>query len=328
MLLRYIFKVAHFSINPMLFLWGMGLLYLTGIVLLVAVGIKFWQHARYHQKLDKETRHFFSTQEMVFCVLFLFMFWLNSIGQFPLRDNLATQCIFFTIGAAMILFAVCWHIYAKVNIGFMWSDDIEIKKEHKLVTHGAFALARHPMYASLLMWCWGGCLITFNWVAMLLTTFGFLPLMIKRAKDEEKDLLKKNKDYQLYQRNVRMLVPTVSGNASLFIRVILLALLGYFVETNTVTLPALILLVGLHLYFGYAFVPEKVAFSYRSKSGMIAVLGLISLYIWQPAIYFCYIIMAMCLYGLKWDCPCMLVYEKYHGCPCFALFKKCMCKKQ
>ena len=37
--------------------------------------------------------------------------------------------------------------------------------------------------------------------------------------------------------------------------------------------------------------------------------------------------MAMCLYGLKWNCPCMLVYEKYHGCPCFAFVKSCLKKK-
>ncbi|MBO7448094.1 hypothetical protein J6U78_07160, partial [bacterium] len=72
---------------------------------------------------------------------------------------------------------------------------------------------------------------------------------------------------------------------------------------------------------------EKVAFSYRSKSGMIAVIGLISLYLWHPVIYLNYVIMAMCLYGLKWNCPCMLVYEKYHGCPCFALVKSCLKKK-
>jgi len=325
-MLEHILKTASLSVNSTLFLIGMGLIYTTGMILLIAVIIKFLEHAKHHQKLDKETPHFFATKEMLLCVLLLFPFWLNSIGQFPIHD-LITQCIFFSVGSAMLLFAVGWHVWAKVNIGFMWSDDIEIKKDHSLITYGAFALARHPMYASLLMWCWGGSFMTFNWVTLLGVSFIFLPLMVRRAKDEEKNLIAKNKDYQLYQRNVRMLVPTLSGAESVTVRILLLLMLGYFVVADSITIPVLVLLVGLHLYFGYSFLPEKVAFSYRSKSSMIGVIGLLSIYVWHPFIYLYYVIMAMCLYGLKWNCPCMLVYEKYHMCPCFVLLKKCIRRK-
>ena len=324
-MLEHILKTANLSINPTLFLIGLGVIYLTGILLLIAVALKFWEHAKHRQTLDKETKHFFSTREMTICVLLQFAFWLNSIGQFKIQ-NITTQYIFFGVGTIMVLFAIVWHIWAKINIGFMWSDDIEIKKNHTLITYGAFAIARHPMYASLLMWCWGAGFMMFNWATLLAVSFLFLPLMIERAKDEEKNLLQKNKDYQLYQRNVRMLVPTTSGASSVTIRIILLVLLFYFVWTDNITIAVLCLLVGLHLYFGYSFLPEKVAFSYRSKSGMIGVIGLLS-FIWHPIIYLYYVIMGMCLYGLKWNCPCMLVYEKYHMCPCFVLLKKCIRKK-
>ena len=193
-ILNHILKTASLSVNPTLFLMGITLIYLTGILLLIAVGLKFWEHAKHRQSLDKETLHFFSTREMTICVLLLMPFWTNSIGQFHINDFI-TQYIFFAIGTIMLLFAFCWHVWAKINIGFMWSDDIEIKKEHTLITHGAFAIARHPMYASLLMWCWGASLMTFNWIALLAVSFIFLPLMVVRAKDEEKNLLAKNKDY-------------------------------------------------------------------------------------------------------------------------------------
>ena len=129
----------------------------------------------------------------------------------------------------MVLFAIIWHIWAKINIGFMWSDDIEIKTKHTLITYGAFSIARHPMYASLLMWCWGASFMMFNWATLLGVSFLFLPLMIKRAKDEEANLVVKNKDYKIFQQNVRMLVPTTAGAVSVIIRIILLALLFYFV---------------------------------------------------------------------------------------------------
>lgn len=317
-----ILKIAEISINPKLFLIGFGMVYFTGIILLIAVGFKFLEHAKHRQVLEKKKDHLFSTYAMTLCVLSLFSFWMNSIGQLQISD-VVTQYIYFAVGSVMLLFATVWHIWAKVNIGFMWSDGIEIKKNHTLITHGAYALARHPMYASLLMWCWGASLITFNWATILCVTFVFLPLMIFRAKAEEKNLVEKNRDYLFYQNNVRMLTPTTTGVYSVVVRLFIITLMGYYATTNTLTLSSLLLIFLLHLYFGYSFLPEKVAFSFRSKSFMVVLIGLLSIYAWNPFIYFYYVIMTMSLIGLKWNCPCMLVYEKYHGCPCFALAKKC-----
>jgi hypothetical protein len=88
----------------------------------------------------------------------------------------------------------------------------------------------------------------------------------------------------------------------------------------------MILLFAIHLYLGYCLTPEKVAFSYRSKSGMMVAVWGLSL-IWHPVYYLLYPIVAMFLYGLKFNCPCMIVYNKYHRCPCFDLAAKCVMKK-
>lgn len=320
-MLEHILKIANLSINPMLFLIGISWVYLTGIILLIAVGIKFWEHSKNHQELDKESSYYFSTGEMTVFVLLLFAFWLNSIGQFKIT-NLTTQYIFFAIGSIMVLFSTIWHIWAKVNIGFMWSDDIEIKKKHTIITYGAFAIARHPMYASLLMWCWGASFLMFNWITLLAVSFIFLPLMIQRAREEEKNLATKNKDYYIFQQNVRMLTPTVSGVYSVIVRIILISLLGYFTYTGTIDVNSLCLLVFIYLYGGFSFIPEKVAFSFRSKSVIIGIVGLLSIYVWYPICYFYYVVVAMSLFGLKWNCPCMWIYEKYQGCPLLLWIKK------
>lgn len=314
--------IAEKSVNSQLYLCGMSLIYITGIILLAAVLLKFRQYQKHPQATDLTITHFFSTREMVLCVLVLFIFWNKSIGQFPLTDSIE-QYVFFAIGAFGVIFGLIWHLKAKADIGLLWSDGIEIKNRHQLQTTGAYALARHPMYASLLMWCWGASLLMFNWITLGLVCAVFLPLMIIRARDEEKQLIKKNPDYELYRQNVRMLTVTTSGFCSLAVRVILVGILLYFLVAHKITLSAVVFLSFLHLYFGYAFMPEKVAFSYRSKSGMLLIFGLLGLYVWPPFLYFYYVIAAMCLYGLKWNCPCMWVYEKYHRCPCFVLLQKC-----
>lgn len=316
-------QVAAQSVNPALFLWGMGIIYCTGIVLLIAVVLKFWQHSKYPQKLNENLKHSFSTQEMLICVLVLFPFWVNSFGQIPTDTPL--QYVYFGVGIVLVLWGLIWHLWAKINIRFMWSDGIEIKQQHQLVTSGAYALARHPMYASLLMWGWGASLLMFNWMTIALITLVFLPLMINRAKAEEKELVKAQPDYVLYQQNVRMLTPTISGLYAVLIKIVAIALFGYYIWAG-ITLPSILLLFLIHFYLGYSLTPEKVAFSYRSKSVMTVVFWGLSL-LWSPFYYLLYVILAMFIYGLKFNCPCMIVYNKYHRCPCFDLVQKCIAKK-
>jgi protein-S-isoprenylcysteine O-methyltransferase Ste14 len=259
---------------------------------------------------------------MIICIAALFPFWLRSIGQ--IKMNAQLQSIYFAVGFVLILYAIVWHIWAKFNIRAMWSDGIEIKQDHKLISTGAYALARHPMYASLLLWCWSASFMMFNWITLTISTLVILPLMIARARAEERELSKVLPDYVSYQEKVRMLVPTISGLYAVAVKIMTMFLLGFYIWQG-LTLSSMILLFTIHLYLGYCLTPEKVSFSYRSKSGMmIAVWGL-SL-IWHPLYYLLYVVLAMFIYGLKFNCPCMIIYNKYQRCPCYDLAAKCVIK--
>ncbi len=313
-------RIANQSVNPLLFKVGMAIIYSTGLILLIAVAAKFFEHFAKPQKLANAREHPFSTREMLACVLMLFVFWFNSLGQ--IKMDSALQYVYLGIGVALILWATVWHIWAKASIRTMWSDAIEIKADHQLITTGPFAIARHPMYASLLLWCWGASLAMFNWITLALTTVVLLPLMIVRAKAEERSLITTQPDYRLYQENTRMLALTLSGPYAVAIRTAAILMFAYYIWRG-ITLPSLVLLVTVHLYLGFSLTPEKVAFSYRSKSGMILVFWALSL-LWHPLYYLLYIVLAMFVYGMKFNCPCMIVYTKYRGCPCFALAEKCV----
>lgn len=320
-MITWLLRASEHAHNPALFLAGIILVYITGVALLAAVVWKFYEYRHTSQTLEKQRTHFFSTREMLLLVLLLFPCWIGSWGQVALP--IAPYCFFFVLGSIGLLFATGWHVWAKLNIGRLWSDGIEIKQNHPLRTTGAYALARHPMYASLLLWCWCGSLIMANALTLVLVSGLFLPLMVRRAKAEEQWLLQKNPDYALYQKNVRMMSITLSGKWSVAVRLVLALALCYFTAMHQIMLSVLGGLVFIHLYLGYSLKPEKTAFSYRSKSGMMTVFGLLGLYVHPAFFYFFYVIVAMCLYGLKWNCPCMWVYEKYHGCPCFMWIKKC-----
>ncbi len=313
---------AERSANPALFLWGLGVIYATAAVLLVAVVTKFRQHALRPQPLKEKRDHPFSTLEMTLCAAVMFPFWTRSWGQMPVEGWL--QYAYFGVGLLMAGAALAWHLRAKVDIGTLWSDGIEIKAAHPVLSSGAFALARHPMYASLLMWSWGASLMMMNAATLAWVTFAMLPLMIFRAKAEERLLTQANPDYRFYWENVRMLFPGLSGAWALVIKLAAIGLLAACIWEG-ITFAGLLLLIFTHLYLGYSLLPEKVAFSYRSKSGMMAVFWALSL-LWPPVYYLFYLVLLMFVYGLKFNCPCMRVYDKYQGCPCFALLGKCVYK--
>jgi protein-S-isoprenylcysteine O-methyltransferase Ste14 len=317
-------RLAHQSIHPFLFIVGMSVIYGTGLMLLLAAALKFLEHAATSQKIARKVMHPFSTREMIVCIAALFPFWLRSIGQIEM--DAALQFVYFGIGFVLMFCAVIWHIWAKFNIRDLWSDGIEIKQEHKLISTGAYALSRHPMYASLLLWCWSASFMMFNWITLTISTLAILPLMMARARAEERELSKVLPGYVLYQENVRMLAPTIRGFCAVAVKLLALCFLGYSIWQG-LTLPSVILLFSLHLYLGYSLTPEKVAFSYRSKSGMMIVIWGLS-QIWHPVYYLLYVVLAMFVYGLKFNCPCMIVYNKYQRCPCFDLAAKCVMKNR
>jgi protein-S-isoprenylcysteine O-methyltransferase Ste14 len=315
--------IANQSINPVLFISGMSVIYFTCLILLIAAAYKFLEHRATSQKIARKRSHPFSTREMIVCIAALFPFWLRSIGQ--IKMNAALQSAYFGVGSVSILWSVSWHVWAKTNIRSMWSDGIEIKQDHRLISRGAYALSRHPMYASLLLWCWSASFMMFNWITMTITTLVILPLMIARARAEERELIKVLPDYLFYQENVRMLAPTTKGAYAFAVKIVAMCLFAYYIWTG-LTVPSVILLFAIHLYLGYSLTPEKVAFSYRSKSGMmIAVWGLSQ--VWHPIYYLLYAVLAMFVYGLYFNCPCMIIYNKYHRCPCFDLAAACIIKK-
>ena len=257
-------QLAENSCNPILFKPALLFLNITGVILLFLVAFKFCEHLFKRKKVETQKKHFFSTFGMLFFVYILFQLWTCSIGQLNIQDEIV-QYIYFITGALLMIFAVCWHLKSKIDIGFFWSDGIEIKENHYIVQKGAYSLARHPMYASLLMWAIGASLLTFNYLSLLLVFVVFFPLMIIRARAEEKELLTINSDYILYKENTKMLCPTLKGIPNVIVRLCVLSIFSYFIIKG-INVPELVFLYCAHLYLGYSLVPDKLAFSYRSKS--------------------------------------------------------------
>lgn len=82
--------------------------------------------------------------------------------------------------AALYLF---WRSHA--DLGQNWSQTLEVRKGHELVTHGVYRSIRHPMYASLWLWFVAQSLILQNWLAGVYPLVAFAVMYFIRVPREE-----------------------------------------------------------------------------------------------------------------------------------------------
>ena len=102
-----------------------------------------------------------------------------------------------------------YFIFRVYRVNTFTSATVGIARDQKVVTTGPYAIVRHPMYASALLYLVGTPLALGSYWGLLAVAF-MLPFLIWRLYDEERMLAASLAGYVEYQRKVRhRLVPFV-----------------------------------------------------------------------------------------------------------------------
>ena len=110
-------------------------------------------------------------------------------------------------GSALLCVCVGLFVASHVDLGENWSPEPERKARHKLVTHGIYRWARHPMYAIFLWASIGTLLATLNWL-IAWCVFGTVIMTLRRIETEERILVELfGGQYLEYRRRVSALGP-------------------------------------------------------------------------------------------------------------------------
>jgi len=114
------------------------------------------------------------------------------------------------LGVAVLLGAMALFYRTHRDLGRAWSVTLEIREQHRLVTHGIYARLRHPMYAAFWLWALSQALLLPNWIAGLSGLVGFGTLFFCRVGREERMMLERfGEEYREYVRRTKRLVPGV-----------------------------------------------------------------------------------------------------------------------
>ncbi len=115
------------------------------------------------------------------------------------------------VGVAVLIEAGLLAVWGLRSIGGQMSSQAEVRPDSVLVTSGAFALVRHPLYLSILL-LWGGGALALLSPVMVLLGLALVPPFVARSHLEERLLVLHFGDaYLEYARRVPMLLPRLGG---------------------------------------------------------------------------------------------------------------------
>jgi protein-S-isoprenylcysteine O-methyltransferase Ste14 len=111
-------------------------------------------------------------------------------------------------GAALIIAGLWLFWRSHSDLGRNWSQSLEVRKDHELIRHGVYRSIRHPMYASIWVWCLGQGLVLENWLAGWYALAAFALMYFIRTPREERMMCESfGQQYRDYMNRTGRLFP-------------------------------------------------------------------------------------------------------------------------
>jgi len=138
---------------------------------------------------------------MIFLVMyFLGANWIDAFS-FPLPGWLRWT------GFALGVVAVIFWTWTQVTLDTQWSAQLQLTKDHHLITAGPYALIRHPLYAGIFGWCVALPLLTANWIFVAVCVLSILGLLWRVPKEEQMMIEAFGDEYKAYTQRTGRFFP-------------------------------------------------------------------------------------------------------------------------
>ena len=111
------------------------------------------------------------------------------------------------VGFAIGVLSVIFWTWTQVTLDTQWSAQLQLTKDHHLITTGPYARIRHPLYAGLLGWCISLTLLTANWIFTAICALAFAGLLWRIPKEEQMMLEAFGDEYKTYIQHTGRFFP-------------------------------------------------------------------------------------------------------------------------
>jgi protein-S-isoprenylcysteine O-methyltransferase Ste14 len=110
-------------------------------------------------------------------------------------------------GFAFGLVTVIFWTWTQVTLDTQWSAQLQLTKDHKLITTGPYARIRHPLYAGVFGWCVALSLLTANWIFVAACALSIMGLLWRIPKEEQMMIEAFGDEYKNYMQRTGRLFP-------------------------------------------------------------------------------------------------------------------------
>ena len=111
------------------------------------------------------------------------------------------------VGFALGLVSLGFWAWTQRALGKEWSPQLQLRKQHHLVTTGPYGRIRHPLYAAMVGYGTGLALVSANWVFVVFAVLAIAGLAARVPKEEEMMLEEFGEEYRAYMRRTGRFFP-------------------------------------------------------------------------------------------------------------------------
>jgi protein-S-isoprenylcysteine O-methyltransferase Ste14 len=128
----------------------------------------------------------------------------------PVSLSAPVRSVALALGALLYFPGLALYLWAWQTLGEMYnvssSVGVQLYADHRLVTHGPFAVIRHPMYLGLILAAAGGLLIYRTWTFVFVLA-SFLGLVLRAQREEQALAAEFGQAWQAYCQRVPGWIP-------------------------------------------------------------------------------------------------------------------------
>lgn len=129
-------------------------------------------------------------------------------GGVPQQADHGVAPLILFIGAALLIGSLVMFRLTHKALGRMWSNSLELRQGHELITTSVYTSLRHPMYTAFWLWALAQPFVLGNWLAGLSGIVGFGALFFLRVDDEEAMMEREfGQSYRDYAKKTKRIIP-------------------------------------------------------------------------------------------------------------------------
>jgi protein-S-isoprenylcysteine O-methyltransferase Ste14 len=113
------------------------------------------------------------------------------------------------MGFGLGVLSMAFMTWTQISLGTQWSAQLQLTKNHQLITSGPYAWMRHPLYTSVFGWGASLSLLTANWLFIVVTVLSVIGLIMRIPKEEQMMIEAFGDEYKAYKLRTGRLIPKI-----------------------------------------------------------------------------------------------------------------------